>query len=222
MCVSIAAFTWLAGRLLTQDGNWLCHTRLWPRIRAPIDLACAMIWSPGPKLNVPLDGSVVSHFISLPGVTMSNWASATESSVGLLRLGTVSAKPKYLPLASASVRRGLAADAGAGAMTATAAATTMPASTGITARRNGPRPGRLGSDMIIPPSTALCWEYSTDGARRAVQRERRWCTGIAGLVGLEAETDCGAGCDRGVVAQVRRRHRATGRRDGGVTGRPAR
>ena len=31
------------------------------------------IGSPGPKLNVPRDGSVVSHFISLPGVTMSNW-----------------------------------------------------------------------------------------------------------------------------------------------------
>lgn len=27
---------------------------------------------PGPKLKVPFDGSVVSHFISLPGVTMSN------------------------------------------------------------------------------------------------------------------------------------------------------
>src|ERR1700730_4580245 len=146
MCVSIAAFTWLAGRLLTQDGNWLCHTKLWPRTRAPIDLACAMIWSPGPKLNVPLDGSVVSHFISLPGVTMSNWASATESSVGLLRLGTVSAKPKYLPFASASVCSELAADAGAGAMRPQRVPAAIAATTADTGR-SGHRPARL-SDMI--------------------------------------------------------------------------
>ena len=45
-------------------------------------------------LKVPFDGSVVSHFISLPGVTMSNCAPATPVSVELLRLPWVSAVPK--------------------------------------------------------------------------------------------------------------------------------
>src|ERR1700743_74801 len=102
MWVSIADCTEGSGRLLTQDGNWLSHTRLCPRTRAPVALACATIWSPGPKLNTPLDGSVVSHFISLPGVTMSNWLSDTPSRVGLDRLAWVSAVPKYLPCNSAS------------------------------------------------------------------------------------------------------------------------
>src|ERR1700743_317454 len=102
MWVSMAACTWVSGRLVHQDGNWVGHTRVWPRTRAPIDLACATIWSPGPKLNTPFDGSVVSHFISLPGVTMLNWLSETASSVGLLRLDWVRAVPKYLPCAAAS------------------------------------------------------------------------------------------------------------------------
>src|ERR1700732_99267 len=122
MWVSIAACTWLEGRLLTQDGSWLCHTRLWPRTRSLCALANATIWSPGPKLNEPLDGSVVSHFISLPGVTMSNWVPATPVRVELLRLLTTRAVPKYLPFASASCRSGVPAAAAGTAVAATPSA----------------------------------------------------------------------------------------------------
>ncbi len=56
----------------TQLGNWLCQTRVWPRIRCPWADAWLTIWSPGPKLNDPRDGSVVSHFISFSGVIALN------------------------------------------------------------------------------------------------------------------------------------------------------
>src|SRR5581483_8162641 len=84
MWLSIACCTWFSGRLDTQDGSWFCQTRLCPRTRMPCALANDTTPSPGPKLYDPLDGSVVSHFISLPGVTMSNcWpcASAAARSV---------------------------------------------------------------------------------------------------------------------------------------------
>src|SRR5690349_12030687 len=122
MWFSITPWTWFRGRLLTQDGSWACHTRLCPRTRMPWDWAKETIWSPDPKLNEPLDGSVASHFISLPGVTMSNWAAARLASALMPRSPRVSAVPKYRPLASAEAFRVDAACAGIARRTATAVA----------------------------------------------------------------------------------------------------
>lgn len=72
MWFSMAACTWPAGRLLTQLGNWLCQTRLWPRTCWLWACAKETIASPPLKLNWPCDGSVVSHFIELPGVIEPN------------------------------------------------------------------------------------------------------------------------------------------------------
>ncbi len=91
---SIAACTWAVGRLLTQDGSWLCQTSVWPRTRMLWDFAKLTILSPGPKLKLLAEDSVVSHFISLPGVTMSNWVPATAVSAELFRSFWVTAVPK--------------------------------------------------------------------------------------------------------------------------------
>ena len=80
----------------------------------------------------PFDGSVVSHFISLPGVIMSNCCAARLVTVELLIMLPVSSVPKYLPSASAaafSVLPAAAAGAAAakGTNQATAAAVTATA-----------------------------------------------------------------------------------------------
>src|SRR5450759_2376496 len=111
MCVSIADCTWLSGRLDTHDGNWLCHTRLCPRTRMLCAFANETIESPGPKLKLPLDGPVVSHFISLPGVTMSNCCPARFAIVAFDGILPVTSVPKYRPCASARVRNGVPAAA---------------------------------------------------------------------------------------------------------------
>ena len=64
---------------LTQLGNCECHTRVWPRIRCPCACAWLTIWSAGPKLKLPRDGSVVSHFISFSGVIMLNSRSRIDT-----------------------------------------------------------------------------------------------------------------------------------------------
>jgi hypothetical protein len=33
--------------LFTHPGNWLCHTSVWPRTRAPFCIARWKIWLPG-------------------------------------------------------------------------------------------------------------------------------------------------------------------------------
>ena len=128
MWLSIADCTWFSGRLDTQDGSWFCQTRLCPRTRMPCAWANDTTSSPGPKLYDPLDGSVVSHFISLPGVTMSNCWPARFVIVELLIMFPVTSVPKYLPCASAAALSVLpAAVAGAAvasAPRAAAAATT--------------------------------------------------------------------------------------------------
>src|SRR5579863_9214649 len=154
MWLSIACCTWLLGRLDTHDGSWFCQTRLCPRTRMPCALANDTIPSPGPKLYDPLDGSVVSHFISLPGVTMSNCWPARFVIVELLIMLPVTSVPKYLPCASAAARSVLpAAEAGPAAASTVAASappvTQAAASTaavsrwrGRTARAAGP-PARV-------------------------------------------------------------------------------
>src|ERR1039458_10355570 len=113
MCVSIADCTWLSGRLDTHDGNWLCHTRLCPRTRILCAFANETIVSPGLRLKLPLDGSVVSHFISLPGVTMSNCCPARFAIVAFDGILPVTSVPMYRPCASARVRNGVPAAAAA-------------------------------------------------------------------------------------------------------------
>src|SRR2546423_3652135 len=137
MWFSIAALTWEPGRLLTQPGSWACQTRLWPRTRALWALAQDTIWSPGPKLKEFWRDSVVSHFISLPGVTMSNWTLAMFISPLMFRSPSVNAVPKYLPSASARPRSVVAAAAGwARVSTATIAADRATASTPIETLRD--------------------------------------------------------------------------------------
>src|SRR5215469_14535570 len=66
-----------------------------------------MFW-PGVKLNVPLDGSVVSHFISLPGVSMLNCWAWSWVTVVLFSRSPVMSLPKYrLPFAAMSVFKGV-------------------------------------------------------------------------------------------------------------------
>src|SRR5579862_2783621 len=122
MWLYIACCTWLLGRLDTHDGSWFCQTRLCPRTRIPCALAHDTIPSPGLKLYDPFDGSVVSHFISLPGVTMSNCCDARFVIVELLIMLPVTSVPKYLPSASAAALSVLPA-----AVADTAAASAPPA-----------------------------------------------------------------------------------------------
>ena len=160
MWLSIACCTWFSGRLDTHDGSWFCQTRLCPRTRMPCALANDTTPSPGPKLYDPLDGSVVSHFISLPGVTMSNCWPARFVIVELLTMFPVTSVPKYLPCASAAARSVLPA-AVAGTAAASDAARhagsrrhrrrrqhllTRPGGAGGTAARADAEPLRDGSD----------------------------------------------------------------------------
>ena len=94
MCASIADFAWLSGRLVTHPGSWECQTRLCPRTRSLCEVAKFTIASPGLKLNWPLLGSMVSHFISFSGVTMSNCVPATLVAEPLLRSPWPTATPK--------------------------------------------------------------------------------------------------------------------------------
>ncbi len=123
--------TRLSGRALTQPGSWLCQTRLWPRTRMPLACAYCTSWSPGPKLYEPSDGSVVSHFISLPGVSMSNCASAMAVSPPTPRSASVRAVPKYRPPASAAAFSVLP-DAAAGLAAASVPSTTASAEVTVT------------------------------------------------------------------------------------------
>ncbi|CAG7612685.1 hypothetical protein SBRY_100054 [Actinacidiphila bryophytorum] len=111
MWLSIADCRSDADRLETQEGSWLCQTRVWPRIRCPCDWAWETIWSPGPKLKFPRDGSVVSHFISFSGVIMLNSRSriAVYAEVPSFPAGT--AVPKYRPDCAAAAPSELAAAA---------------------------------------------------------------------------------------------------------------
>src|ERR1017187_194402 len=112
MWFSITDCTWFSGRLDTHDGSWLCQTRVCQRTRMPCNWENDRIWSPGPKLKEPLDGSVVSHFISLPGVTMSNCCPARVVTVELDSMFCVIAVPKERPFASARLFKLVAAEAG--------------------------------------------------------------------------------------------------------------
>src|SRR3954469_2175928 len=82
---------------VTQPGNCPCHTRVCPRIRWLWAWAWLTIWSAGPKLNDPRDGSVVSHFISFSGVIMLNSRSRMVEYVELPSLLAGTAVPKYRP-----------------------------------------------------------------------------------------------------------------------------
>src|SRR5690348_14330326 len=70
------------------------------------------IVSAGPKLKTPCEGSVVCHFISLPGVTPSNcvWIIFVYALVPRRLAST--ATPMVLPLAAPACARVVAAEAG--------------------------------------------------------------------------------------------------------------
>src|SRR5579859_6692632 len=141
MCASIAACTWFVGRLLTQPGSWLCQTRLWPRTRSLCEVAKLTIASPGPKLYEPLDGSMVSHFISFSGVTMLNWVPARLLAEELLRSLWPTATQKYRPLVAAAPPSVVAADALPASMT------TAPVVTATTAAVQAARRARSRSRL---------------------------------------------------------------------------
>ena len=67
---------------------------MWPRIRCPCAVAWLTIWSAGPKLKLPRDGSVVSHFISFSGVIMLNSRSRIVEYVELPSFPAATAVPK--------------------------------------------------------------------------------------------------------------------------------
>src|SRR5215469_9631651 len=105
-----------------------------------------MFW-PGVKLNVPLDGSVVSHFISLPGVSMLNCWAWSWVTVELDSRSPVMSLPKYrLPFAAMSVFKGVPGASAAcapvlpSASDASAVAATAPA---VIIRRRTTLPGDL-------------------------------------------------------------------------------
>src|SRR3954451_497965 len=97
--------------LETQLGSCECHTVVWPRIRCPWAWAWLTIWSAGPKLKLPRDGSVVSHFISFSGVIMLNSRSRMDTYVPSPSLGAATAVPKYRPEVAACAPSVLAAAA---------------------------------------------------------------------------------------------------------------
>ncbi|GAA3049708.1 hypothetical protein GCM10020229_71410 [Kitasatospora albolonga] len=90
----IAPCTWLFGRLLTQEGSWLCQTSVWPRVFMELAWAKESSRSPGPKLKLPGEDSTVSHFISLVGVSTPNWLLARPVMVALPRSNWEIAVPK--------------------------------------------------------------------------------------------------------------------------------
>jgi hypothetical protein len=95
MWLSITLRSVLASEMdVTQEGNCPCHTSVWPRIRWPCAVAWLTIWSPGPKLKLPRDGSVVSHFISFSGVIMVNSRSRMPEYVESPSLPAATAVPK--------------------------------------------------------------------------------------------------------------------------------
>src|SRR5262252_3953924 len=117
MCCSITFFTLEAvGKfvLFTQLGSCECQTRLWPRTIWLWACANDTIVSAPVQLNWPRVGSTVPHFISLPGVTASNWLPATLMYAWLLDrlLVAISAVPNLMLCASAAARSVVAASAG--------------------------------------------------------------------------------------------------------------
>ena len=101
-------------RLLTQEGSWLCQTSVWPLTFILFCCAKLTTWSAGPKVNVPRDASVASHFISFSGVTKLNSFAVL---VKLLseRRGTPTATPISLPVQAPAAWRfaGVVAQTGA-------------------------------------------------------------------------------------------------------------
>ena len=126
----------------------------------PCDCPQLRIWSPRLKLNEPRDGSVASHFISLPGVTMSNWAAASELSALLLMSPVVMAVPKYRPCASASVFTAVAACAGADAPAANAATDAASNVVATVPPMLPPVVGRLLFAVSSSLSVVFSWERS--------------------------------------------------------------
>src|SRR6185437_5104730 len=139
MCALIAASRSVPEvMLLTHGASWLCQTRVWPRIFMLWLCAWLTRLSAAAKLNVPRDGSVVSHFISFSGVRPVNsvskvlmyWASPTWP------LATAAANTRPLAAAAEPSVAVAAFDGGAATMTAaTPAIVSEPIAAARAARR---------------------------------------------------------------------------------------
>src|SRR6266566_4007805 len=78
-------------------------------MRMPWACAWATIWSPAPKVKLPWEGSVASHFISFSGVTLLNSRSRIVEYVESPSLLAATAAPKYRPVCAAAAPSVLAA-----------------------------------------------------------------------------------------------------------------
>jgi hypothetical protein len=61
-----------AGSAATQSGSWECQTRVWPRTVLRCAWAYRTIASAPDQSYWPRTASIVPHFISFSGVTLSN------------------------------------------------------------------------------------------------------------------------------------------------------
>ncbi|CAG7612886.1 hypothetical protein SBRY_100087 [Actinacidiphila bryophytorum] len=174
MWLSIADCRSDADRLETQEGSWLCQTRVWPRIRCPCDWAWETIWSPGPKLKFPRDGSVVSHFISFSGVIMLNSRSriAVYAEVPSFPAGT--AVPKYRPDCAAAAPSELAAAAWVANVAIPTSVIATPAAVAVDAAAIRLRRPPLSDQNIRVYSLCVGGQAPT-GDGRLVLRSREHC-----------------------------------------------
>ena len=58
--------------VVSQSGNWLCHSSVCPRTSCPCCSAKLTRVSASDQSNWPWTGSTTPHFIALPGVTAEN------------------------------------------------------------------------------------------------------------------------------------------------------
>src|SRR3954468_18920772 len=168
---------------LTQPGNWLCHTSVWPRMRCPCASAWPTIWSAGPKLNEPRDGSVVSHFISFSGVIMLNSRSRIVEYVELLSLPAATAVPKQRPGVAACAPSVAAACAGRGMSTAAPATVAAADNTETSAHT---RWGRIKGFMVEVLSSATDHPSAVRYLEQKARYRNWFSVGIIRAVAVES------------------------------------
>src|SRR5215469_11029012 len=91
--------------VVSQFGNWLCHSSVWPRTREWFASANATRLSAPDQSKTPCSGSTTCHFISLPGVYTENWLAAMAAHAGVLRSSGIIALPMCMPILAPSARR---------------------------------------------------------------------------------------------------------------------
>lgn len=142
----------------------------------PCEDAKETIPSPPLKLYDPFEGSVASHFISLPGVTMSNCVAARFVMVELLTMLPVSSVPKYRPPSAEAAALSVVPAAVAGPAATTANAVAAAAAVASAARARGPpreRVSDLRKDMWVPSQAIACGIALTHPPRDGVEAPRK-------------------------------------------------